>query len=112
MIVHNLKIQYVYAKKVASGIKTFELRKDDRNFREGDYIAFEVIDCPQCMISQKEAEEIDETKEIMDNHLYKIDYKLKGCGFGLDDDYCILSIKPVPFVPVEKSTGIIIEEIK
>ena len=36
MKVHNLKIKPQYFKDVVSGIKTFEVRKNDRNFKVGD----------------------------------------------------------------------------
>ena len=34
--VHELKIKTEYAIAVARGEKTFEIRKNDRNFKEGD----------------------------------------------------------------------------
>ena len=80
MIVHNLKIKYEYAEKVALGIKTFELRKNDRNFQEGEYINF----------------------MNMDNTIYKIVYKLDGTPeYGLAEGYCILGIKPVAIATEE-----------
>ena len=36
MIVHDLKIWPEYFERVKTGLKTFELRKDDRNFQVGD----------------------------------------------------------------------------
>lgn len=38
MKVHNLKIKPQYFKDVVCGIKTFEVRKNDRNFEVGDII--------------------------------------------------------------------------
>lgn len=38
MKVHNLKIKPQYFKDVISGLKTFEVRKNDRNFEVGDII--------------------------------------------------------------------------
>lgn len=44
MKVHNLKIKPQYFKDVVSGIKTFEVRKNDRNFKVGDLMVLEAYD--------------------------------------------------------------------
>lgn len=44
MKVHNLKIKPQYFKDVVSGIKTFEVRKNDRNFKVGDLMVLETYD--------------------------------------------------------------------
>ncbi len=36
--VHNLKILPEYFYDVKNGNKTFEVRKDDRNYRDGDFL--------------------------------------------------------------------------
>lgn len=36
MTTHTLKIQKQYADAVLNGTKTFEIRKNDRNFKVGD----------------------------------------------------------------------------
>ncbi len=38
-MIHSLKIKSEYFKKVISGEKTFEVRKNDRDFRRGDILA-------------------------------------------------------------------------
>ena len=38
-MIHSLKTEPKYFEAVASGKKTFELRKNDRDFRVGDYLA-------------------------------------------------------------------------
>lgn len=114
MIVHNLKIKYEYAEKVALGIKTFELRKNDRNFQEGDYIAFNVVDIPNATTYaanhgaafQDEYTKYKEQQEAvlkkLDNTIYKIVYKLDGTPeYGLAEGYCILGIKPVAIATEE-----------
>ena len=37
---HNLKIQVVYWVSVENGDKTFEIRKNDRDYQVGDYVTF------------------------------------------------------------------------
>ena len=41
--VHTLKILKKYADEVYKGTKTFEVRKNDRNFKSGDFIRFTVL---------------------------------------------------------------------
>ena len=38
MIIHKLKLSADYYDDSASGVKTFEIRKNDRNFRVGDIL--------------------------------------------------------------------------
>jgi len=83
MKVHELKIKMVNFLEVQRGNKTFELRKNDRDFKEGDLVHFIVI-------GSQEAE--------MDGGFYKIDYVLKDVPeyeYGLDEGYCIFSIHKV-----------------
>lgn len=50
-MVHELKISPAYFEDVISGRKTFEVRKNDRDFRENDYVALKEfrIDAPDGM---------------------------------------------------------------
>lgn len=60
--------------------KTFELRKDDRDYELGDIIHFVTED----------GREFGEDE----NNAYMITYILRNCKeYGLKDGYCILSIK-------------------
>lgn len=43
MKTHILKIHKKYWDRVISGEKSFEIRKNDRDFQAGDLIAFEII---------------------------------------------------------------------
>lgn len=43
MVTHNLKINAEFADAVFVGDKTFEIRRNDRNYRKGDRISFQVI---------------------------------------------------------------------
>ena len=43
-MLHSLKTLPKYFKAVQSGVKTFEVRKDDRDFQVKDYINFEEWD--------------------------------------------------------------------
>lgn len=79
MQLHTLKIEEKYYIDVQNETKTFELRKNDRDFQVGDFITFKVI---------------KNGMEIPVPDVFKITYVLKDVEkFGLDKDYCILSIK-------------------
>lgn len=43
-VTHNLKIKPKYFKEVFNGNKTFEVRKNDRNFKVGDIIVLHEYD--------------------------------------------------------------------
>ena len=89
MKLHELKILHKYLIDVSLGIKTFELRKNDRDYQVGDLIHF--IDIREDNITPNNGlvePYIDE------NTLYRITYVLKDVEkYGLDKDYCILAIK-------------------
>ena len=87
MKLHELKIKHEYLIEVDMGRKTFELRKNDRDYQVGDLIRF--ID-----IKQSNNDNCDCCICIDDDDLYKITYVLKDVPqYGLDKDYCILAIK-------------------
>ena len=80
MKLHTLKIKSMYYDGVDSGRKTFELRKNDRDYEVSDLIHF--VDTNG-----------QDFKENPDN-IYQIVYILKDVEkYGLDKDYCILGIK-------------------
>lgn len=88
MKLHELKILHEYLIDVTLGKKTFELRKNDRDYQEGDLIRFIDIRENEHKISYGVEPYINE------NTLYRITYVLKDVEkYGLDKDYCILAIK-------------------
>lgn len=42
--IHDIKIREKYADNVLSGMKTYELRFNDRGYAAGDYLRFHVVD--------------------------------------------------------------------
>ena len=88
MKLHELKILHKYLVDVDLGKKTFELRKNDRDYQVGDLIRF--IDIREDDSTSKKRIE----PNIDENTLYRITYVLKDVEkYGLDKDYCILAIK-------------------
>lgn len=76
---HILKIDRRYYLAIRKGLKTFELRKNDRNYKVGDTIHF---------ISIKGGEFSKKYNE------YKITYILSNVEkYGLNKDYCILALQ-------------------
>lgn len=79
MAVHYLKIKEEYYRDVMIGLKTFELRKNDRNFQVGDILMLIKLD-----------DKGNETDQIIKK---KVKYVLKDCSqYGLKDGYAILGI--------------------
>lgn len=75
---HDLKILPEYFNLVKEGKKRFEIRKDDRGYKEGDIINLKEFD--GTYFTGKEVQ-------------CKILYKLDGGQYGLKEGYCILSIE-------------------
>lgn len=79
MMVHYLKIKPEYYRDVQSGLKTFELRKNDRDFQVGDILMLIKLD--------DKGNETDQVTRV------KVTYILKDCPqYGLKDGYAILGI--------------------
>lgn len=105
MKLHELKIKHEYLVDVATGKKTFELRKNDRDYQVGDLIRFiELEEEEEKLGALEELEKsikqlsINLKYKISPNDLYRIQYILKDVPqYGLDKDYCILGIKKLVF---------------
>ena len=98
MKLHELKILHKYLVDISIGKKTFELRKNDRDYQEGDLIRFINI-----------KEDNDTSKKCLiepyidEKTLYRITYVLKDVEkYGLDKDYCILAIKKLDIKEIQK----------
>ena len=76
---HELKILPQYYKEVANGTKTFEIRKNDRNFQQGDTVILKEYD--------------KSTNEYTGNELsFSIGFVTE---FGQVDNYVVFSIQPL-----------------
>ena len=93
MKLHELKILHKYLVDVDLGKKTFELRKNDRDYQVGDLIRF--IDIREDdSTDNKNIYKNQIEPNIDEDTLYRITYVLKGTEkYGLNKDYCILAIK-------------------
>lgn len=84
MIIHDLQIQEVYAKRIYSGQKTAEMRKNDRDFQCGDIICFRLSG----------GQGNDWFVESKKNY-YRITHILNGEKWGVRNGYSMLSIKMI-----------------
>jgi len=76
---HELKTLPEYFQAVKNGHKTFEIRKNDRNFKVGDFLILKEW--------SHKAGYTGESIEVV------ISYIFEGDWYGLDGEYCILAIK-------------------
>jgi ParB family chromosome partitioning protein len=77
MATHQLKIREDYARAHLSGVKPWELRKNDRNFKIGDKIDFSAI---------------DDQGFIVMTYSRTITFIFKGGQYGLNENYAILTL--------------------
>lgn len=77
---HKLKTFKRFVERVISKEKTFEVRKNDRDFQKGDIADLIEID--------------DKTKEET-GRCVQVDivYVLPGGRWGIEENYCVLGIK-------------------
>tara|TARA_R110002167_G_scaffold362821_1_gene582399 strand:+ start:76 stop:312 length:237 start_codon:yes stop_codon:yes gene_type:complete len=76
---HEIKILDTYASEHLKGIKPWELRKNDRNYKQNDTIEFTVVDYANTPTGVK--------------YLRKIKYLYEGGVYGLQDGFCIMTIQ-------------------
>lgn len=90
-MLHKLKILPEFYEQVINGNKTFELRKNDRNFKHGDTVRLQ--------------EWNPETKQYTTRYAKcLIRYCLYGGRYGLQEGYVILSIEVLDHYPAEVTT--------
>jgi hypothetical protein len=82
MKIHELKIYKEYFSLIISGLKSWELRKDDRDFERGD----------ELVLKEYDGKELCYTGRFLHR---KVDYVLKGGQFGLEEGYVIMSLSKI-----------------
>lgn len=78
-MIHDLKIYPEHFELMIRGIKTFEIRKDDRNFQIGDFLYLREWD-----YVTKEYTGRDSTRLVL--------YTLRGGQFGIEPGYVVMSL--------------------
>jgi hypothetical protein len=80
-VMHELKIWPRYFDDVESGVKKFEVRKDDRNFEVGDVLKLREYDKATGEYTGREC-----FREVI--------YRLPSAMFtGIEPGYCVLGLK-------------------
>lgn len=84
---HNIKILKEYWEKIEVGQKTFEIRKNDRDYQVGDILVFKVIN------------NIEDNTYFYPDVNFEITYI--HSGLGLEKGYIAMSIIPVSIIKKE-----------
>jgi ASC-1-like (ASCH) protein len=79
---HNLKTRPEFFNELWLGRKTFEVRKDDRDFQVGDTLVLREWN-PQS--------ESYTGRDVVS----EVTYILQGGQFGVEEGYCVLALKPI-----------------
>ena len=77
MTTHDLKINYEFAKLHFEGRKDWEIRKNDRDFKVGDLIKFNIVEF---------------ASSTGWSYTRKITHVYKEAEYGLEEGYAILSL--------------------
>jgi len=80
---HEIKIHSTYANEHLRGVKDWELRKNDRDYKEDDFINFTVV--------------TERNNPTGMTYKRKITNVFHGGVYGLQDGFCILSISSVVY---------------
>lgn len=79
-MIHHLKTWSEYYYSVGNGSKTFEVRKNDRNYKVGDILILKNWD------NEKQRFFVGEIT-------VEVTYILQGGNFGIQEGYCVMGIK-------------------
>lgn len=85
MAIHKLKLNSIYYNDSASGIKTFEIRKNDRNYQVGD-----ILELREWVWSKADGKGV----YTGETHWKIITYILDDSDY-LQDGYVCLSVAPI-----------------
>lgn len=87
MTTHRLKVLIKYADAIMNGTKTFEVRKNDRGYKVGDKIVFDVVTNEGYAVGAA-------ARHPLNGATYRIDYILDDFE-GLAQKYVALAISKV-----------------
>lgn len=106
MTTHTLKTLRSYWRALANGTKTFEVRRNDRDFAVGDTL---VLECWAPDPDQRLHELHPCHKDNPERHVYaseswatdtarlrfEVTYILHGGDHGIERGYCVLGLRPI-----------------
>jgi uncharacterized protein YqfB (UPF0267 family) len=79
MTTHEIKCYPEYYQDLVSGIKTFEVRKNDRDYQVGDVLHIY---------------EFDGLGYTGNHRMFQVTYILTGGRFGIEPDYVVMAVIP------------------
>lgn len=85
MNIHTLKTVNPHFQDLAKGNKTFELRKNDRDFRVGDKLI---------LLEYTETDKIEHLHYTGRGYTALVQHILEGGQYGLEQGYVIMSLEP------------------
>lgn len=80
MTEHILKTHEIPLLEIVVGNKTFEVRKNDRDYKAGDKLKLRAVDKSNGQYTGKEA-------------LVRVGYMLKGGQYGIEPGHVVMAIK-------------------
>ncbi|MBQ1293552.1 MAG: DUF3850 domain-containing protein [Clostridiales bacterium] len=97
MTKHNLKLNDRYFDAVLNGIKTFEIRKDDRGFRVGDTLEMYRVNDNGLYVSKDGTYASNEKGAWLEPIQMKVTYIITHADFpaGIPEGYVVMSIEKV-----------------
>lgn len=78
-MIHRVKIKQEYAEAYYNGLKPWEVRKNDRNYKVGDTIEFQII-------------------ESGNKYQREIIYIFEGGVYGIQEGYCVMTLSVYEYV--------------
>lgn len=88
MKTHELRTWPVYFRAIQQGLKTFEARKDDRGFKEGDALLLREYDPEEDSLPPGE-------RYTGRDLLVQVTYVLNGGHFGIEQGWCVMGFRRV-----------------
>lgn len=92
MTEHILKVEAPYFEALASGEKTFEVRRNDRSFQRGDRLV--LLDTGKCTCVSLDCDRRPAPLHAEVTYVYAGDPRFGGHG-GLQPGYVVLGIRPL-----------------
>lgn len=96
MKIHELKTWPEYYKEIVAGRKTFEVRKNDREYKVGDILHLREWEPGNLEPKEGTMIYIPIAPHYTGSELLaKVEYILSGGKWGIEEGYCVMSIKVI-----------------
>lgn len=79
-MIHKIKLDLSFCDLVYKGVKTFEVRRNDRNYQKGDLVCFQPVGLLHQLVEHPVKDKI-----------YEITYVLSG--WGIQEGFVVFAIK-------------------